>query len=132
MQKDIYLVRGLPGAGKTTAAQSLAREGDTLINADDFMVDEQGNYLFKGERLPEVHKACEREAEDAMQREVPRIFVHNTLTQEWELKPYQELAQKYGYRMFSLIVENRHGGGNIHGALPETIEAMRRRFEIQL
>jgi hypothetical protein len=37
-----------------------------------------------------------------------------------------------GDRVFSIIVENRHGGINIHNCPPETIERMESRFEIKL
>lgn len=61
-----------------------------------------------------------------------RIAVSNTFTQEWEMKPYFELAQKHGYRVFSLVVENRHGGVNEHNVPAETLEKMKQRFEIKL
>jgi hypothetical protein len=58
--------------------------------------------------------------------------VSNTFTQEWEMKPYFDLAKTYGYQVFSIIVENRHEGENVHGCPKETIEKMRERFEILL
>ena len=43
-----------------------------------------------------------------------------------------KLAEKYGYRVHSLIVENRHGGVNEHGVPEEKLEQMKNRFEIKL
>jgi hypothetical protein len=60
------------------------------------------------------------------------IIVSNTFTKEWEMTPYYELAEKYGYVVFSLIVENRHGGVNEHGVLSDKLEQMKNRFEIKL
>jgi hypothetical protein len=60
------------------------------------------------------------------------IVVSNTFTQEWEMKPYFELAKTYGYTVFTLIVENRHGGKNTHGVPDEKLEQMKNRFEIKL
>jgi hypothetical protein len=48
------------------------------------------------------------------------------------MQPYYDLAEKYGYRVYSLIVENRHGGVNEHGVPQETLEKMKNRFEIKL
>jgi hypothetical protein len=62
----------------------------------------------------------------------PRIVVSNTFTQEWEMQPYFDMAAKHGYRVVSLIVENRHGNQSIHSVPPETIEKMKNRFEIKL
>ena len=61
-----------------------------------------------------------------------RLIVSNTFTQEWEMKPYFDLAESYGYRVYSLIVENRHGGINEHGVPAEKLEQMKNRFEVKL
>jgi hypothetical protein len=60
------------------------------------------------------------------------IAVSNTFTQEWEMDTYYELAKQYGYRVFSLIVENRHGGVNEHGVPEDKLEIMKNRFEVKL
>jgi hypothetical protein len=61
-----------------------------------------------------------------------RIVVSNTFTQTWEMQPYFDLAERYGYRVYSLIVENRHGGVNEHGVPEDKLEIMKNRFEISL
>lgn len=61
-----------------------------------------------------------------------RLIVSNTFTQEWEMKPYFDLAESYGYRVYSLIVENRHGGVNEHGVPADKLEQMKNRFEVKL
>jgi hypothetical protein len=45
---------------------------------------------------------------------------------------YYELAKTYGYRVHSIIVENRHEGKNEHGVPEEKLKRMRDRFEISL
>jgi hypothetical protein len=60
------------------------------------------------------------------------IAVSNTFTQEWEMKPYFELAKTYGYKVFSIVVENRHEGTNQHGVPDEVLTKMRERFETKL
>jgi hypothetical protein len=60
------------------------------------------------------------------------IVVSNTFTQEWEMKFYRIIAKKYGYKVYTIIVENRHGGKNEHGVPEEKIEQMKNRFEIKL
>jgi hypothetical protein len=42
------------------------------------------------------------------------------------------LADEYGYRVYSLIVENRHGGVNEHGVPEEKLEQMKTKFKIKL
>jgi hypothetical protein len=48
------------------------------------------------------------------------------------MKPYFELAEKNGYRVYSLIVENRHDGVNQHGVPADKLEQMKNRFNIKL
>jgi hypothetical protein len=62
----------------------------------------------------------------------PEIVVSNTFTQEWEMDWYFKIAKKYDYKVFSIIVENRHGGKNVHGVPDEKLEIMKNRFEISL
>jgi len=42
------------------------------------------------------------------------------------------MAEERGYVVFSIIVENRHNGVNIHGCPDEKVNIMRDRFEIIL
>jgi hypothetical protein len=45
---------------------------------------------------------------------------------------YFGLANQYGYKVFSIIVENRHGGVNEHGVPADKLKQMEERFEIKL
>jgi hypothetical protein len=56
-------------------------------------------------------------------------FIHKVETVSNELL---EVYKKYGYTVFTLVVENRHGGKNIHNVPEEIIEKMKQRFEIKL
>jgi len=48
------------------------------------------------------------------------------------MKPYYKMAEEFGYTVFSIIVENRHGGVNVHNVPAETIEKMKNRFSVEL
>jgi predicted kinase len=130
--KELFLVRGCPGSGKTTLAKMLVGDKDYCHKeADMFFVDRDGNYNFKPSEIKDAHAWCQQEVEFLMKYE-HKIVVSNTFTQEWEMKPYFELAEKYGYIIFSIIVENRHGGTNEHGVPEDKLEIMKNRFEISL
>jgi predicted kinase len=128
--RDLFLFRGGPGSGKSTVASLLV--GEYITAADDFQIDELGNYLFKAERIGECHGLCQMTARRWMRAGISKIGVHNTFTQEWEMQPYLDMAEKYGYRVHTLIVENRHGSSDIHGVPQATKDAMKDRFEIVL
>jgi len=130
--KQLFLLRGLPGSGKSTLAKSLMNAQTGHVEADMFFM-KNGEYKFDGAKLKDAHEWCRKEAEDFMgPYGFDTVIVSNTFTQEWEMKPYYELAEKYGYVVFSLVVENRHGGVNEHGVPEEALERMENRFELKL
>lgn len=131
--KELYLLRGLPGAGKSTLAKMLVGEKDYCHKeADMYFMDPYGNYRFNTMELKDAHKWCQDEIEFVMKYEHTPVVVSNTFTQEWEMKDYYELAEKYGYRVHSLVIENRHGGINSHGVPEEKLEQMKNRFDLKL
>ena len=133
MEKILILFRGVPGAGKTSLCASL---GIKAMSADMFFEDMADNgdlvYNFDPTRLKEAHAWCQKHTGVSMEMGVSPVGVANTFTQEWEMKPYFELADKHGYKIFTVIVENRHGSDNIHGVPADKVEVMKGRFNISL
>lgn len=133
---DLILLRGVPGSGKTTAAEVILRcvRGDNpdVLSADNFFMSEKGIYNFDATKLKEAHNDCLLKCAERMKNEFSRIVVANTFTEEWEMEKYFEIAERYKYRVHTLIVENRHGGTNIHGVPVEKVNQMRDRFNIKL
>jgi len=133
IMKELFLLRGLPGSGKTTLAKSI---DGIIIEADQYFM-ENGEYKFDGSKIKLAHRYCQSQTEawmkvDSPQVNVSKIIVSNTFTQEWEMEHYYKLAETYGYRVYSIIVENRHGGVNVHGVPDDKVQQMRDRFEIKL
>ena len=131
--KELFLLRGLPGSGKSTLAKSL---DGIHVEADQFFMV-GGEYKFDASKLREAHNSCLTRVKSYMyifsgNSKSERIIVSNTFTQEWEMKPYFDIANEYGYRVYSLIVENRHGEVNEHGVPAEKLEQMKNRFNIKL
>jgi predicted kinase len=132
MEKILYIVRGIPGSGKSTFAKTLVKKDYCHKEADMFFVDREGNYKFEPSKIKDAHKWCQEEMDFLMRLEHSPVVVSNTFTQEWEMEPYFELAKKYGYKVFTVIVENRHGGTNEHNVPEDKIEQMKTRFELKL
>ena len=132
--KNLYLLRGLPGSGKSTLAEQL---GGTHFETDKYFLNENGEYKFDPTKLKNAHNWCQGEVGNAMILNHTTglnktIVISNTFTQEWEMQPYLDMAKDWGYRVFSIIVENRHGGVNQHGVPDEKLQQMQDRFEIKL
>ena len=126
--KQLILFRGLPGSGKSTLSESIC---DDVYSADMFF-ERNGEYHFDATQLRTAHEWCKSHVEIALHADVPIIGVANTFTQQWEMDPYFELAKKYGYRISTIIVENRHESKNVHGVPDEALEKMENRFELKL
>lgn len=139
-QKNVlYLVRGLPGAGKTTFINTLMcmfEDGETYADhfeADQYFYDEAGNYNFDVTKLGAAHTKCQRNTYEAMEAGADYIFVSNTFTTEKELKPYFQMAEDFKhYDVVVLTLENRHGNKSVHNVPEETMTKMRDRFSLKL
>jgi predicted kinase len=132
MEKILYIVRGIPGSGKSTFSKTLVNKDYCHKEADMFFIDGDGNYNFEPSKIKDAHQWCQEEMDFLMRLEHSPVVVSNTFTQEWEMEPYNKLAEKYGYKVFSVIVENRHGGVNTHGVPEDKLEIMKNRFEVKL
>jgi predicted kinase len=128
MVKSLFLLRGIPGAGKSTLAKTI---GGLHFEADMFFLKD-GEYHFDAAKLPAAHSWCLNCTRDSLARGVEKVLVSNTFTQEWEMKNYYDIAKEWGYVVFSLIVENRHDGVNEHNVPDEVLEKMRKRFSVKL
>lgn len=129
--KTLYILRSVSGAGKTTLAKTLEDNlPDAIaIAADDYHYDSEGNYNWKSENMHKAHKWCQSETDRYMCKYFyENIIIHNTNTTEKEIKPYIDLADKYGYKVVSLVVENRHGNSNVHNVPDNILENQEKRL----
>lgn len=132
MEKNLILLRGLPGSGKSTLAKLLVDKDYCHKEADMFFVDRVGNYNFDPSKIKDAHSWCQQEVEFLLKYDHSPVVVSNTFTQEWEMDAYYKMAEDFGYRVTSIITENRHGGKNEHGVPDDKLEIMKNRFAVKL
>jgi hypothetical protein len=140
----LYIIRGLPGAGKSTLANRLA---DWVISADDhFVVD--GEYKFDPTKLPEAHANCYNRTKNALERVCVElsapgfrtgfstsVAVANVFALKEHVAPYAKLGREMGAKVFVLdlfdqnMSDERLAASSIHGVPVETIRAMRLAWE---
>lgn len=125
MEKILYILRHVPGAGSSTLANILA-EGNVFEADQHFM--KNGVYQFNPAELASAHNSCKIRLISAMQNGITPLCVSNTTTTEKELEPYLEYAKAYGYTAFVLVVENRHNGVNEHNVPEEVLVKMKARL----
>ena len=102
---NFYIIRGLPGTGKTTLGNTLAGPEATFA-ADDYFYDENGVYNFDPSQLGKAHAQCQLNVKNALVNgksaiengiiESFSVAVANTFSCRWEFQPYLDMAKEIG------------------------------------
>ena len=122
----LYVIRGLPGSGKSSLAKELIIDHGKVFSADDYF-ERSGQYIFNPAKLPEAHDECRENVRKAMESKCPKIAIHNTFSKRWEAEPYFALAKKFGYSVS--VIECQSNFGNIHNVPNDKILKMIERWE---
>lgn len=92
--KIAYILRGIPGSGKSTFAQTL---GCRVLETDDhFIVN--GEYVFNPLKLAEYHQLTLANFMGHLQTGED-ICVANTFTKRWEYICYLQAARMMNYKV---------------------------------
>jgi predicted kinase len=129
MPNILYIIRGLPGAGKNTLAEKLVHK-DAVCSAHDYFykeVDGKEVYVWDASKIRESHAYCMRNVELLM-KGGKDCAVANTFTEWWEFSPYYDLADKYGYVVQQIIVKGPWK--SVHNVPDAVLMRMQKRFQL--
>ncbi|APG27209.1 hypothetical protein A7E78_04775 [Syntrophotalea acetylenivorans] len=98
----------------------------TLVEADQYFVGPDGEYRFDGSKLGEAHRWCHQETERLLAKGED-VVVANTFVIRRELRPYHQLATKYGAHIN--VVRAKGDYGSIHGVSKKKADEYDARFE---
>ncbi len=127
----LYIIRGLPGSGKTTLAKRMVKEaadnGYKMVHCEaDHYFEKKGHYCFKPDELDHAHAECQQNVVNAL-AEGYDVVVSNTFVTLWELEPYFKLAAQFKCGL--MVQEMMHVYGNIHKVPEHTMRRMQMRWE---
>lgn len=133
MEKRCTIMRGIPGAGKSTWVKNNRPDGG-YFSADDFHINRAtGVYEFKPENAGAAHQTCLRDFTYAiMKLKLSDVVVDNTNVRVWEIAPYYRLAEAFGYNVEIVHIHAEPtvaAQRTIHGVPPERVVEMARSFE---
>jgi predicted kinase len=111
--RTLIIVRGLPGAGKSTIANTFGapvREADKFDGLYTF--HESGEVEFHGMTVMQdcelmvshAHQWCQACIREDLASDEPVAVVANTFVQGWEFTPYLEMAREAGARIVVIDV----------------------------
>jgi 2',3'-cyclic-nucleotide 3'-phosphodiesterase len=105
----VFIMRGLPGSGKSTAAKKIQDDYNkasfycTIVSADNYWINREGEYVFDATQVPKNHHWCLRNFICDLQSTMPDgIVVDNTNLAPNEFLHYAKIAQAYGYKVVVL------------------------------
>jgi predicted kinase len=128
---ELVLVRGLPGAGKTTHSKKHFSHYKHFEADLYFISKKTGEYKFDCTKLNAAHKWCQEQTYNSL-RNGHDTVVSNTFISAWELDSYlsiiTQLLLEHNVEVSLRVVEMKTQYQNIHGVPAEKLEIMRNRW----
>ncbi len=95
---DVIILRGIPGSGKSTYADSVSDDDTTICSAYQYFTI-SGYYEFNPSLLRKAHNRCYDRFISAMEFGRKLTIVDNTNTRLWEFERYLDSAESYGAKV---------------------------------
>lgn len=123
----LYLIRGIPGSGKSSYASTLilTEQADVHLEADMYHM-KKGVYQFDTNAIYDAHAWC-RQTTNIFLNNKLNVVVSNTFTRKKELQPYLDMAKELDIQ--ALVCRCTGNYKNIHNVPADVMIKMKSRFE---
>src|SRR5258708_3097523 len=130
--KTAYIMRGVPGSGKSTIAKKLAGEKGVVHSTDSyFYID--GAYRHDASKLREYHKLNLGAFCASLKADIPIVICDNTNVKYWNFTQYVKAAHEAGYIVAYVTLPHPSpevaAQRTIHNVPPDVIREMIRGWE---
>ena len=128
MHKQVTIIRGLPGSGKSTYAKETF-PGSLLLEGDQAFTDAYGRYDFQPKRCNPV-RYVRYMLTEALKCGVPHVVITCTSPDGKAIDAYREVASYHGYKVNLIWIDFDNGNTilNKHAVPADVIENMKSRW----
>jgi predicted kinase len=145
--KYVFILRGLPGTGKSILANVLAnsltlfdeKAHCPVIDANDYFIDEKTKaFNFDKTKLKDAYEKSFEYFKELVGKGERFIIINNTNIKQFHYYHYLDYAQRHNYLVSLIIlphnaVSNKElSERNIHSVDQNTIRRMRKEFEWEI
>ncbi len=126
---SLLLIRGLPGSGKSTLASAMVKASKVKTyhyEADQFFIDENGEYKFIHDEITDAHNWCFTNAIKAL-KNGHSVIVANTFVNYKEIEDYFLFCLDNNIKFD--IIETHGNYGSVHNVPDYAIERMKSKWE---
>ncbi len=157
--KRAIMMRGIPGSGKSSTANWVARQtaGANAIewledsvryfgltqdkataivaihSTDQYYIGEDGSYNWNASKVSLNHNRNYKAFKDSIEQGIPLVIVDNTNTTKSEYEKYLKFAQTFDYWVSMMVMAHPTVGEaverNVHNVPADVIKKMLQRFE---
>lgn len=121
----LYIVRGLPGSGKSTFAHSKRFAGALVLENDMYHIRD-GVYVYQKENMPDAINWCMTACRNALLHHMDCV-VSNTFTKCLYIRQYADLANYMNtqYKVFKCVGQ----WNNVHNVPSPVLDAMNKQWQ---
>jgi predicted kinase len=133
MAKFAFIMRGVPGSGKSTTARYLAGDWGIIHAVDSYHCDENGNFLWDDELEDEKYRKNFEAFSESCKMNHPVVICDCINIKREDFQKYIDIAREHGYVTSEVVLDKPNSSDaanrNKHSVSKEQIEDMFRRWE---